>query len=72
MYIVRPARSPVTNGVATLHDIMIAMRDGARLATDVYLPAKDGALLPGPFPVVLERTPYLKTRNQTNTPDGVF
>ena len=43
--IVRPARSPVTNGVATLHDIMITMRDGARLATDVYLPAKDGALL---------------------------
>ena len=72
MTIVRPARSPVTNGVATLHDVMIAMRDGARLATDVYLPAKDGALLPGPFPVVLERTPYLKTRNQTNTPDGAF
>ena len=72
MSIVRPTRSPVTNGVATLHDIMIPMRDGARLATDVYLPAKDGALLPGPFPVVLERTPYLKTRNQTNTPDGAF
>ena len=72
MSIARPPRSPVTNGVATLHDIMVAMRDGARLATDVYLPAQDGALLPGPFPVVLERTPYLKTRNQTNTPDGAF
>jgi len=70
--IIRPTRSPVTNGIATLHDIMIPMRDGARLATDVYLPAKDGAILPGPFPVVLERTPYLKTRNQTNTPDGAF
>ena len=32
---------------------MVAMRDGVRLATDVYLP--DGA---GPFPVVMERTPY--------------
>jgi len=32
---------------------MVAMRDGVRLATDVHLPA--GA---GPFPVVLERTPY--------------
>ena len=72
MSIARPTRSLVTNGVATLHDIMVTMRDGARLATDVYLPAKDGALLPGPFPVVLERTPYLKTRNQTNTPDGAF
>src|SRR5277367_319297 len=29
------------------------MRDGVRLATDFYLPG--GA---GPFPVVLERTPY--------------
>ena len=32
---------------------MLAMRDGVRLATYVHLP--DGA---GPFPVVLERTPY--------------
>ena len=31
----------------------VAMRDGARLATDVYLP--NG---PGPFPVILMRTPY--------------
>ncbi|MBV9537644.1 MAG: CocE/NonD family hydrolase, partial [Acidisphaera sp.] len=29
------------------------MRDGVRLATDIYLPASGG-----PFPVVLERTPY--------------
>ena len=29
------------------------MRDGVRLATDIYLPAGGG-----PFPVVLERTPY--------------
>ena len=35
----------------TLH--MVTMRDGVRLATDVYLPP--GA---GPFPVVMERTPY--------------
>ena len=32
---------------------MVPMRDGIRLATDVYLP--DGA---GPFPVIMERTPY--------------
>ena len=31
----------------------VAMRDGVRLATDVHLPAG-----PGPFPVILERTPY--------------
>ena len=32
---------------------MVAVRDGVRLATDIHLP--DGA---GPFPVILERTPY--------------
>jgi putative CocE/NonD family hydrolase len=32
---------------------MVALRDGVHLATDLHLP--DG---PGPFPVVLERTPY--------------
>jgi hypothetical protein len=37
--------------MATTH--LVAMRDGARLATDIHLPR--GA---GPFPVVLERTPY--------------
>lgn len=31
----------------------IAMRDGVQLATDVYLPGG-----PGPFPVILIRTPY--------------
>jgi predicted acyl esterase len=35
---------------------LVPMRDGVRLATDVYLPA--GA---GPFPAVLQRTPYNKS-----------
>ncbi|MBC7328107.1 CocE/NonD family hydrolase [bacterium] len=34
---------------------MVRMRDGVRLATDVYLP--EG---PGPFPAILIRTPYNK------------
>jgi putative CocE/NonD family hydrolase len=29
-----------------------------RLATDIYRPARNGKALPGPFPVILERTPY--------------
>lgn len=37
-------------------DIMVPARDGVRLATDIYRP--DGA---GPFPVILERTPYDKS-----------
>jgi putative CocE/NonD family hydrolase len=40
----------------TCRDLMVSARDGVRLATDVYRP--DGA---GPFPVILERTPYDKT-----------
>ncbi|MBJ7416300.1 MAG: CocE/NonD family hydrolase, partial [Niveispirillum sp.] len=37
-----------------LRDVMVAMRDGIRLATDIYLPG------PGAWPVILERTPYNK------------
>jgi putative CocE/NonD family hydrolase len=40
----------------TLSDVMVPMRDGVRLATDAYLP--EGT---GPWPVILERTPYGKT-----------
>jgi putative CocE/NonD family hydrolase len=36
-------------------DVMIPMRDGVRLATDVYMPS-DG----GPFPALITRTPYGK------------
>jgi putative CocE/NonD family hydrolase len=37
-------------------DVMVAMRDGVQLATDVYIPGGAG----GPLPVILERTPYDK------------
>lgn len=39
---------------------MVPMRDGVRLAADVYLPAGADAG-PGPWPALLERTPYDKT-----------
>jgi len=38
-------------------DVMVAMRDGVRLATDIYLPPEAAS---GPVPVLLERTPYDK------------
>jgi len=47
--------------VALTSDVMVPMRDGVRLATDVYRPARDGKPISGPFPVILERTPYGKT-----------
>lgn len=42
--------------VVTSSDHMVAMRDGIRLATDVYHPNA-----PGPFPAILIRLPYGKT-----------
>jgi uncharacterized protein len=44
-------------------DVMVPMRDGVRLATDMYRPALDGQALSGPFPVLMERTPYGKVRD---------
>ncbi len=46
--------------VVVLRDVMVPMRDGVRLATDVTLPARDGAPLPGRHPTLLHRTPYGK------------
>ena len=43
-------------GIVIERDLMVPARDGVRLATDVYRP--EG---PGPFPVLLERTPYDKS-----------
>jgi putative CocE/NonD family hydrolase len=45
------------HGVTVDSGVMVAMRDGVRLATDVYrTSAADG-----PLPVILERTPYDRT-----------
>ena len=41
-------------------NVMISMRDGVKLATDIYRPARNGAPVDGRFPVILERTPYNK------------
>ena len=46
------------------HNVMMPMRDGVCLATDLYHPASngkiDGKKAEGRFPVILERTPYNK------------
>ncbi|MGH7915115.1 MAG: CocE/NonD family hydrolase, partial [Candidatus Binataceae bacterium] len=44
--------------VVVERDVMVTMRDGMRLATDIYRPARTGAPTPGRFPVIIERTPY--------------
>ena len=45
-------------------NVMVPMRDGVKLATDVYRPADGERPLVGPFPVILTRTPYNKDGNQ--------
>lgn len=51
---------PAEFDVLVAKNVMVPMRDGVRLATDVYRPARDGEALPGPFPTLLSRTPYDK------------
>ncbi len=47
--------------VVVHRDVMVPMRDGICLATDIYRPASAGQVLTKPRPVILERTPYDKT-----------
>jgi putative CocE/NonD family hydrolase len=49
-------------GMLIAENVMVPMRDGVRLATDIYRPAApDGTPLPGPFPTLLYRTSYDKS-----------
>jgi len=47
--------------VVVQKNIRVAMRDGVRLALDLYLPARDGTPVPGKHPTLLSRTPYNKS-----------
>src|SRR5438270_9458493 len=46
--------------IAVAKDVMVSMRDGVKLATDIYRPARNGAPGDGKFPAILMRTPYNK------------
>jgi putative CocE/NonD family hydrolase len=52
--------------VVAHRNVMVAARDGVRLATDVYLPAR-GGVVSGRVPAIVERTPY----NKSSNPDGL-
>ncbi|HTE16293.1 MAG TPA: CocE/NonD family hydrolase [Burkholderiales bacterium] len=56
------AAKPENHEITVESTVMIAVRDGVKLATDIYRPARNGKALEGKFPVILERTPYGKTR----------
>ena len=62
-----PSRAPALEPTATagyqvaeLRNVMITMRDGVRLATNIYLPTAGGVASTEKLPVLLERTPYNK------------
>ena len=46
-------------------DVLVTMRDGIKLSTDVYLPAVQGKVATGRWPVILTRTPYDKSGNDS-------
>ena len=52
------------HGIVIAKDVMVPMRDGVRLATDVYRVGRDGELVAGQFPTILGRTSYDKTSPQ--------
>jgi hypothetical protein len=56
------AGSHIAYEVITDADVMIPMRDGIRLAADIYYPAVAGRRVSRRFPALLERTPYNKRR----------
>ena len=51
-------------GIVVSKDVMVQMRDGIRLATDLYRPARDGELVPGRWPTIVCMTPYDKTERR--------
>jgi putative CocE/NonD family hydrolase len=55
-----PAFQSLTDDMVLYRDVMVQMRDGVRLAADIYRPARGGRPLERATPVILERTPYGK------------
>jgi putative CocE/NonD family hydrolase len=46
--------------VATTKNVTVVVRDGTKLAADLYRPARGGQPVEGKFPTLLTRTPYNK------------
>jgi putative CocE/NonD family hydrolase len=51
-------------GIVLSKDVPVTMRDGIRLATDLYRPASGGELVPGRWPTIVCITPYDKTERR--------
>ena len=57
----RSGALPADSTLNPLRDAMVPMRDGVRLATDVYFPTDYRVGIDAPLPAILERTPYGKS-----------
>lgn len=66
--VVQAAEAPF--GVDVQVDVMVPMRDGIRLATDIYRPTSEGKPLDDRRPIVLIRTPYGKGNGKSG--DGKY
>ncbi len=51
-------------GIVIAKDVMVPMRDGVRLATDIYRPGLAGEPIEERFPTILGRTSYDKNSPQ--------
>jgi putative CocE/NonD family hydrolase len=47
-----------SSDVSLERGVMVAMRDGVKLSTDIYRPARNGVPVTDRLPVLLQRTPY--------------
>ena len=54
------APEAATYGIVEQENEPVTMSDGTVLEANVYYPALNGAIAPGPFPVLLTQTPYGK------------
>ena len=54
------------------NNVMVPMRDGVKLATDLYFPAVGERRAEGKFPVIATRTPYNKLSAHGNTTGEFF
>ena len=59
---VNTSEAQTVHRIKELHDMECPMRDGVKLATDVYMPAEGG-----PFPTVISRTPYDRANNMIHS-----
>ena len=50
--------------VVVTPNVMVEMRDGVKLATDIFHPARDGRPVPEKLPALLIRTPYNKDETE--------